>query len=125
MTDRELARVCYEANRAFGIALGEAALPHWEHADTVERDAWIEVSAWLMADPTCPNVELHEQWMRVERKLGWSWGPELDNARKQHPHHVPWHALPPRHQDRIAMMRVIGWTLTRGRHERCANPDRT
>ncbi|MCU0485756.1 MAG: RyR domain-containing protein [Anaerolineales bacterium] len=36
----------------------------------------------------------HEVWARNRLAEGWRWGPERDDARKEHPCLVPYEALP-------------------------------
>ncbi|MBE7211927.1 MAG: hypothetical protein INR65_12985, partial [Gluconacetobacter diazotrophicus] len=57
-------------------------------------------------------VHEHDRWARERRRLGWTYGPVRDNARKRHPLLVPWEALGEveREKDRVAV-RNVPWLV--------------
>jgi hypothetical protein len=110
----DIARVGYEANRAYAIRLNEN-LPHWEEAADTERVIWFEAARVHATMPEESLEVLHSHWCYLERQAGWSYGPKLDNAKKQHPHLVTWIKLPEPQRVKVALFRaivrsLIGWS---------------
>ena len=51
----------------------------------------------------------HDVWARQRRRDGWTWGPQRDDARKQHPALVPYEELSEseREYDRQVAMETV------------------
>jgi ryanodine receptor 2 len=58
----------------------------------------------------------HEVWARERRRLGWTYGPVRDDARRQHPCLVPYDALPESEKqlDRNAALETLKAMLALG-----------
>jgi hypothetical protein len=89
------ARAAYEANRAYGIAIGEVseAHPHWEYAPDWQRQSTRNGVAGALAgnDPQ----QSHESWLAEKSRDGWVWGPVKDPVKKEHPCMLDYEDLPP------------------------------
>ena len=57
-------------------------------------------------------IHEHDRWAQERQRLGWTYGPIRDNARKQHPLLVPWEALDEveREKDRVTV-RNLPWLV--------------
>ena len=106
MTIEQLARVGYEANRAYARSLGER-IPPGGTAEPVDRDIWTRAARFHLDNPDAHPWDLHGYWLAQEQEAGWSYGPVLDNAAKRHPHHVPWDRLPEPQQRKVTMFAAI------------------
>lgn len=112
----EIARVCYEANRAYCSELDpNDKRPPWE-----EANEWQRVSTTLGVENIIHGVvtspqESHERWMEHLLADGWTPGPERDTQRKEHPCLVEWARLPPVQQRKDVLFFAIVQALALGR----------
>jgi hypothetical protein len=58
----------------------------------------------------------HEAWAQLRLAQGWRYGPQRDDARKEHPCLVPYHQLPEseKEYDRNTALRVLKAVLALG-----------
>jgi len=89
MTLEQIARVTYEANRAYADTLGEPPLPF----ETVVESVIKGVEA-IIADPSITPQELHRRWFEEKLLNGWVYGPVKDAKKKIHPQMVHYAQLP-------------------------------
>lgn len=93
MTDRQIARVCHEANRAVQIINRDGfANKHWPALSKEMRASAEDGVAKARAGATAE--ELHESWCEFKRERGWVFGPEKSEYRRTHPCLVPYADLP-------------------------------
>lgn len=92
-TEREIARVCHEANRALQEIGGDEcpSLP----GDTGDAEAHAVTAAGIRAilEGATPE-QMHEAWARTREAQGWRFGPRKDSRAKTHPWLVPYGNLP-------------------------------
>ena len=93
MQDEQIARVCHEVNRAYCEALGDSSQPRWEDAPQWQRESALHGVRLHRAGEAGPRAS-HEAWMAEKLAQGWTWRPEKDALRKEHPCMVPFEALP-------------------------------
>lgn len=88
-------------------------IPHPINLDDVEvEDELIE-----LREAIAENA--HEVWAETRRNEGWTYGPERDDAKKQHPDMLPYNLLPEseKEYDRIMaintikLVKKLGWEL--------------
>jgi hypothetical protein len=90
----DIAKVCYEANRAFCETLGDKSFKPWSDApDWQKMHNIVEVKNKL-ANPDITSEQSHDNWMQLKLLQGWTWGPEKDAKKKKHPCLVFYHQLP-------------------------------
>ena len=90
----DVARVVYEANRAYCATMGDYTLQPWDLIGRAEKDSWKLGAAHYVKASGCSPAELHNVWFEEQVKEGWSLGPEIDFAHKTHPCLLPWFQLP-------------------------------
>lgn len=106
MTLTELAKIAYAANRAYARQLGEA-VPPWSEASDEDQQVWRQATRYHLNRLDAAPDDIQDEWLRLERGAGWSYGPKLDNEKRKHPHHVPWVALAPEHRCKVLLIRDV------------------
>lgn len=90
----DIAAVCHEANRMFCATLGDHSQLPWAAAPQWQRDSAINGVLFNLANPEAPASASHDSWLEEKRNAGWTYGPEKDAEKKEHPCFVPYEALP-------------------------------
>lgn len=85
----DIAKICYEVNKAYCEAIGETILPF----EDVEGST-IEGVINHMKNPSMTPKESHEKWMEFKRKDGWKYGPVKNVELKEHPRFIEYDELP-------------------------------
>lgn len=94
----QVARICHQANKALCEANGDTSQVHWEDAPEWQRQSAISGVCFHMVRPGAGPEASHENWMAKKLAEGWTYGPEKDPERKQHPLLVAFEDLPPHQQ---------------------------
>jgi hypothetical protein len=94
MDKEQIARVCYEVNRAYCVAIGDHSQLSWKAAPGWQREsARLGVSMHLKYPGAGPQAS-HESWMAQKIADGWVYGPVKDQDKREHPCLVPFADLP-------------------------------
>ena len=102
-----IAKVCHEANRAYCAALGDFSQPPWANAPSWQRSSAANSIRFHLGNPGAGPDHSHVEWMKEKVSLGWTWGPEKNEATKQHPCMVPFGELPALQQAKDFIFRAI------------------
>lgn len=102
MTPQEIARVCYEANSAYCVILGDAVLS-WEQC---EKSAVAGVE-YFLNNPLCNPIDQHDAWSKDKIADGWVYGPVKDAKAKTHPCLVAYHELPEEQRRKDALFQAV------------------
>lgn len=94
VTVEEIAKVCYEANRAYCEALGDHSFTPWDDAPDWQRYSNIAGVEFHLDNPNAEPDMSHNAWLRHKREDGWKYGPIKDPEKKEHPCMVPFYELP-------------------------------
>lgn len=96
MTDTvTIARICWEANRAYCAHVGHPVDPPWEAAAAAQSvQGYIDGVAFAIANPGSTPEDQHQAWMNAKILDGWRRGDVKDAAAKTHPALVPYVDLP-------------------------------
>lgn len=105
------------SNYLIVISNGDLYIPHPINLD----DVIVEDELIELREAIAENA--HEVWAETRRNEGWTYGPERDDVRKQHPDMLPYNRLPEseKEYDRIMAMNTIklvkklGWELTKSK----------
>ena len=89
-----VARICYEANRAYCHALGDRSAEMWLVAPNETKASIKEGIEALMKNLSLTAEQAHEGWAAFKVKNGWKYGPKKNPARKEHPCLMPYDKLP-------------------------------
>jgi RyR domain len=108
LTQEQVARVTYEANRAYCEIIGEPTLPFEAVADSV-----VDGVAALVADPSLTPEELHRRWYAKKVSDGWIYGKVKDAEKKTHPQMVIWNQLPEEQRIKDYLFQAIVRVLAR------------
>lgn len=93
LTDRHIARVCHEANRALQIINREPGVSkHWPAVSRELRESTEQGVAHARAGET--PEQLHASWCEHKRATGWTYGQDKSEYAKTHPCLVPYADLP-------------------------------
>jgi hypothetical protein len=95
MNHESLARVCYDAVRAYGLTIGEPYV-RWEHARAWDRESFAGAVAYLLEVPKADVADLHGNWLASREQRGWQHGQTRDEMKRLHPAMVPWAEVPER-----------------------------
>src|SRR5688500_11789935 len=88
-----IARVCYEANRAYCAVIGDLSQPAWDDAAEWQKETVKNGVRFHIFNPEAGPSDSHENWMREKEEAGWMWGPVKDVEHKTHPCLVPFEEL--------------------------------
>ena len=86
------ARVAYEANRAYCLAVGDNSQAPWEAAPEWQQTSYINGVEGVLQGNT--PEQSHESWLKEKEENGWKYGPVKDPEKKEHPCMVPYDQLP-------------------------------
>src|SRR4051812_37117375 len=98
MTNEQIAKVCYETNRAFCEVTGDNSQKPWAEAEEWQRASAIKGVGFAIDNPDAPESAQHDAWLRDKLADGWRYGPVKDATAKTHPCIVPFNGLPPEQQ---------------------------
>jgi len=94
LTPAQIARVCYEANRAHCMNIGDHSKSTWDLAQKWVKEGLEQAVIEVLEDPNRPPETNHERWMAVKEEAGWKHGPVVAPDLKEHPCMLPYDQLP-------------------------------
>jgi len=94
MTETDIAKVCYEANRAYCQTIGDNSQPSWENAPEWQRRSAENGVVFHVFNPEATPRQSHEEWLKEKADAGWTYSPVKNEAKKEHPCFVPYDQLP-------------------------------
>jgi hypothetical protein len=106
MNHESLARICYDAIRAYGKTIGEVYL-RWPDARPSVRESFAGAVAYLLEAPSASVRDLHGHWLAARTQQGWQYAPQRDDARRLHPAMVPWEDVSEREYLKFVLMHRI------------------
>lgn len=112
MNPEHIARVIYEANRAYCATLGDNSQPEWRDASEPQRDTLLKGIEFVLANPNASASAQHDSWWQVKRDAGWTYGPVNDASKQEHPCCVPYDELPLEQQRKDDLFRAIVLSLS-------------
>lgn len=89
----QLARICHNANAALSKFMGDSSHPLWELASKEQKASAKYRVTIALVRPRMSAQDMHEEWVRYKRDLGWKYGPIKDEEAKLHPGMVPYETL--------------------------------
>jgi hypothetical protein len=107
MTDRDIARIAYEANRAWCAHNGDMSFGDWDDAPEWQVESMLDGVVFHTLNPYAPPEATHENWLKMKTEDGWVWGEVKDPEAKTHPCMVPFDQLPPEQQFKDKLFRAI------------------
>jgi len=113
VTITDISYVCYEANRAFCIGLGEPPDVEATNMGAV-FDAISAGVRFRLEHPYAPASAQHNQWCADKRAAGWTLGAVKDAVLKTHPDLRPYAELPEATRRKDALFAAIVRALRPG-----------
>ena len=89
-----IAQVCHEANRAYCATLGDMSQVPWENAPAWQQESAKDGVHAIMEGRVLLPSDSHAQWFAHKQEHGWTYGPEKDPEKREHPCMVPFKDLP-------------------------------
>lgn len=90
----EIAKQAHETNRGYCEKLGDGSQLSWDDAPEAIRQSAIDGVKNIIANPGVTPKQSHDNWLKFKQTDGWTYGPEKDEAKKEHPCMVPYEELP-------------------------------
>lgn len=87
------AETAHNVNRMYCIGIGDLSQPTWDKAPGWQRESAASGVRAILDNPAMGPESQHEQWLKVKREEGWTYGPVKDAAKKEHPCFVPFDEL--------------------------------
>ena len=81
----QVAGICHEANREYARVLGDTVHLPWDMCPDWQKKSVIAGVRVVMKNPEATAEELHNSWMAYKIAEGWTWGPNKDPYKKEHP----------------------------------------
>lgn len=85
MSELEIAQACYACNREYCRSLNDYSLPLWKDTELTIKQGYKSAVLFHLSHPLATPKESHDLWMKSKTDAGWTFGPEKDTAKKQHP----------------------------------------
>lgn len=89
-----IAKICYQANKAYCELLGDYSQEDWQLAPDYARLSSVKGVKYQIANPNSTPESLHQEWCRKKELAGWKYGPIKDVDKKVHPCLVSYDKLP-------------------------------
>jgi hypothetical protein len=90
----QIARICYEANRAYCESIGDYSFKPYAEASDWQKATNESGVEFHMRNPHATPQDSHNSWLRQKEADGWKYGPVKDAEKKEHPCYVPYEELP-------------------------------
>lgn len=107
MTVEQIAKVCYEANKAYCETIGDNSFSSWEQAPDWQKQTNMNGVQFHFDNPNAKPCDSHNNWMKVKTEEGWKYGAVKNPETKEHPCYVPYEELPISQQKKDALFIAI------------------
>ena len=107
----EIAVVAHEINRAYCKALGDDSQPAWADAPDWQRESALNGVNFHLANPDASPEASHDKWLEQKMAEGWTWGPEKDAEKKEHPCFCLYEELPVEQKAKDYLFRQVVHSL--------------
>lgn len=88
----DIAKVCYESNKAYCETLGDFSQMNWEQAQQWQKVSVINGVKNHLTENVTPE-QSHENWVKHKLEEGWIYGEERNAELKTHPCIIPFDEL--------------------------------
>jgi hypothetical protein len=111
LTTYEIAKVCYEAVRAYCESLGDMTRHPWHESEPWAKEQAVACAKFVLSNLTIGGPGLHAHWMSNKLAAGWKYGPQKSAIAKTHPSLKPWDQLPATEQVKNLLFANIVYTF--------------
>jgi hypothetical protein len=106
-----IAKVCYEAKRAYCSTLGDNSQVPWDDATEESKQSYLMGVKLRLDYPDAGPEIAHAGWMKQKLREGWVYGPIKDENTKEHPCLVSFADLPKEQQAKVFIITAIVYAL--------------
>jgi hypothetical protein len=106
-----IAKVCYEANKAWCEAGGDYSQTSWSDAAQWQRESMVAGVRFKIDNPSAGDSAQHDAWSKDKIAAGWVYGEEKSAVLKTHPCLVPFNELPELQQKKDRLFSSIVLSL--------------
>lgn len=85
MSIQNIAKVAYQANKAYCETLGDTTHKDWRELRVVDELAYVERVKFIVDHPEASLEDLHNLWLASKLAEGWVYSPIKDIVKKTHP----------------------------------------
>lgn len=85
MNVEQIAKTCYEVNKAYCESIGDYSQPGWIDAHDWQKKSVINGVKFHLENPDSKPSDSHNNWMKEKLKDGWKYGEKKDPEKKEHP----------------------------------------
>lgn len=111
MTERQIAKVAHEINKAFCEAFGDFSQPEWKDAPEWQVTSAINGVVFHLLNPDAGPDHSHISWLKEKEQDGWKYGPVKNPETKEHPCFVPYDELPTEQKAKDFLFRQVVHSL--------------
>jgi len=104
ITIRELAQVCYDANKAYCVSRGELNKNRWGNIEEWRRESVMDGVRCALDFANPMPEDLHGSWRSARESEGWSYNKQENSEDKHHPCLIPFDELP---KDRVEKYKLF------------------
>ena len=83
----------------------------WEEAPDWQKESCVEGMKAHMHDPYMTPADSHASWLEHKKSEGWTYGPEKNADKKEHPCMVPYGELPPEQRTKDYLFKAVADAL--------------
>ena len=106
MIIKDIARVAYEANRAYCAAIGDTSQVPWDEAPDWQKESAVKGVQFVIDGDFDPERQ-HLAWCNDKLASGWKYGPVKDAEAKTHPCMVNYDQLPKEHKPKDVLFGAV------------------
>ncbi|MCK5020114.1 MAG: hypothetical protein KAS32_23875 [Candidatus Peribacteraceae bacterium] len=99
----DIAKICYQTNKAYCETIGDNSQVDWNRAADWQRQSVFDGVMFHLEHPYAGPSGSHENWLRLKQKEGWVYGETKDTIDKIHPCMIPYDELPVEQQIKDAL----------------------
>jgi hypothetical protein len=107
----DVARIAYEAVRAYAAGIGDNHHRKWRRLDEAHQQSLIDGVLFHYLNPRLGPEAAHLHRCKKLMEKGWNWGPVKAEEDRQSPILVPWEELPEARQMKYFIFGVIAANL--------------
>lgn len=89
-----IAKVAYQANKAFSESNFDFSHKGWEDETDEVREGFVHAVIRIFNNPKISPIEMHEAWKKDKIEQGWRYGESKDIKGRTHPCIAPYDKLP-------------------------------
>lgn len=114
-TVNQIAKYCHNINRLYRISHGQPDMyGDWGKAPEKIKQSAIDGVKFRLANSEVGSEDMHQNWVKFKTEVGWTFGPELDPVKKEHPCLRPYNELPVHEQIKDALFIETVKALSQG-----------